>query len=119
MDKPLTLCIGNVLLDIIYQCEDDSLLKKYHLNYDDGIELAEWQMPLFDDILSGSKTSWVPNGELGCPEVTCNGEVGSLAMSPGGAAQNTARVMQWCLKESAGGGAVAFAGCVGKDGSVS
>lgn len=69
-------CMGNPLLDISIECQDDALLKKYDLTNGAAILAEEKHMPIFDEVFNME----------GMQKVT------------GGAALNTARSTAYALK---------------------
>ncbi|XP_022256357.1 adenosine kinase-like isoform X1 [Limulus polyphemus] len=82
--------LGNALLDISAEC-DSSILEKYKLKADDNSEYGHEQVGLFEEL--------------------CNK---SVMLTPGGSAQNSARISQWLL-QGLGSKTVAFTGCIGND----
>ncbi|XP_054166873.1 adenosine kinase-like [Oppia nitens] len=86
------LFMGNALLDISAKC-DQKLLDKYKLKVDDNCEAEDWQLPIFDKLLL------MPNA----------------ITTPGGSAQNSARIAQQILTKQTGPESVYFVGSVGND----
>ncbi|KAF2897382.1 hypothetical protein ILUMI_08796 [Ignelater luminosus] len=81
---------GNPLLDITVKIPDDTLLNKYNLNEDDQKEIsADKIKSLLEDISSLNPS-----------------------MTPGGAAQNTMRILQWVLAKP---NSTIMFGAVGQD----
>jgi len=89
MSSPKIFCIGNPLLDISAHVSTE-FLNKYDLKLGNAILAEEKHMPIYKDIVESFKVEYIP----------------------GGAAQNTARVTQWMLKDKQ---TVVYSGCVGKD----
>lgn len=84
--------VGNALLDFSGTCSY-ATLKKYGLEIDENCEYTERQSGLIEEIQS----------------------LDDLVVTPGGSAQNSARVTQWLLKPIMGDKVVSFIGCVGGD----
>lgn len=85
----LILGIGNPLLDISANVDDD-FLKKYDLKPNDAILAGESHMAIYDELIERYHADFIA----------------------GGAVQNAMRVAQWLLEKP---NVAAFMGCVGKD----
>ncbi|EGC30788.1 hypothetical protein DICPUDRAFT_40939 [Dictyostelium purpureum] len=89
MSSPKIFVIGNPLLDISSHV-DMELLNKYELTLNNAILAEDKHLPLYKELVENNKVEYIP----------------------GGAAQNTARVAQWMLKDKQ---TVVYSGCVGND----
>jgi sugar/nucleoside kinase (ribokinase family) len=85
--------MGNPLLDISINVEDDALLKKYGLQLGEKTRANEGTSSLYDEI-------WCMKGRKA---------------TPGGAAMNTARAANCMLKHRGNCGKVTFFGAIGMD----
>ncbi|XP_041485275.1 adenosine kinase-like isoform X2 [Lytechinus variegatus] len=84
------LCgIGNPLLDISANA-DESFLKKYDLEANNAILTEDKHLPMFKDMIDNLEVEYIP----------------------GGATQNTFRVVQWVLDKPK---VCTFFGCIGED----
>eukprot|EP01129_Flabellula_baltica_P015419 TRINITY_DN783_c0_g1_i1.p1 TRINITY_DN783_c0_g1~~TRINITY_DN783_c0_g1_i1.p1 ORF type:complete len:340 (-),score=116.58 TRINITY_DN783_c0_g1_i1:20-1039(-) len=82
--------IGNPLLDISVEVNDDSLLDKYGLRLNNAILVAPEHEPIFDDLMAMENKLFIA----------------------GGACSNSIRAAQWMHPEE---NMTHFAGCVGQD----
>jgi adenosine kinase len=83
--------MGNPLLDISVELQDDALLTKYDLKLDSAVLAEDKHQSLYTDLVNGTPA----------PQYIA-----------GGATQNSIRVAQWMLQSP---GKTAFVGCIGKD----
>lgn len=83
---------GNALLDFSASCSN-AMLKNYGLRVDENCEYTARQSGLIEELQ----------------------KLEDLVVTPGGSAQNSARVTQWLLRPILGDSRVGFVGCVGKD----
>lgn len=86
------LYVGNPLLDISVNVNDDALLKKYNLELNQAVLANEQQMPIYSEL-------WNMDGRLAIP---------------GGSALNSARASAVHFKRN-DAGKVAYFGCIGHD----
>jgi len=84
-------CIGNPLLDISVNVEDDILLDKYGLRVNNAVLVTDEQQGVFDDALA----------------------LDDIQFIAGGAACNTSRATQWMLQ--CDDSRVYYGGCIGQD----
>lgn len=82
--------MGNPLLDISVELQDEALLTKYDLKLDSAILAEDKHQALYKELVSDHKPQYIA----------------------GGATQNSIRVAQWMMKSP---GKTAFVGCIGKD----
>ncbi|XP_015120230.1 adenosine kinase 2 [Diachasma alloeum] len=93
LKTPAVVMFGNPLLDIVVTLEDESILEKYQLPVDGEVELEEDKIQ-----------------EILADLTECEQRI-----SPGGCAQNTARILQWLCGGKSVSPVVVYCGGLGKD----
>jgi sugar/nucleoside kinase (ribokinase family) len=85
--------IGNPLLDISIELNDNALLDKYELQHGHASLAGEKQMPIYDEL-------WGMEGRVSIP---------------GGSALNSARAANFLMKNMGHEQRVTYFGCIGND----